>query len=320
LPEKSTGSGTRPERVSIVIPTYNHGRFLAQAIDSVLGQRYPDVELIVLDDGSTDETSDVIGRYSGRLRAERQPRMGQAATLNKGWAMSTGAILGYLSADDYLDPDAVGRAVEALQGSPHAVVAYGGFDIVDDAGQMVDAPRAQPFDYDAMVRNGLCPLGPGAFFRRTVLEAVAGWDERLRLVPDFDFWLRVGLHGEFRCLPEVLGHYRAHDRSQTYSRVAPAQADEIISVLDRLFSEARLPARLQGDRRRSLASAHLVSARFHFYAARYRVGLRRTATAIALNPGALATPRAYRLIASGLMRRGGQRLVWRLRRRLRPAR
>ena len=79
-------------RVSIVIPAYNHARFLGQAIESVLAQTHPQVELIVLDDGSTDGTREVLAKYAGRFHCESQANMGQAATLNKGWAMARAMI------------------------------------------------------------------------------------------------------------------------------------------------------------------------------------------------------------------------------------
>ena len=98
--------------VSIVTPTYNQAEYLAETIESVLAQDYPNIEYIVLDDGSTDSTPEVLNRYSGRVRWERHDNMGQARTLNKGWAMSRGEFIGYLSSDDLLLPDAISKLVE----------------------------------------------------------------------------------------------------------------------------------------------------------------------------------------------------------------
>ena len=100
--------------VSIVIPCYNQGHYLRQAIDSALSQDYPGIELIVLDDGSTDGTQALLASYPDRFYRESHANMGQAGTLNKGWRMSKGEILSYLSADDFLLPGAVRRSVEAL--------------------------------------------------------------------------------------------------------------------------------------------------------------------------------------------------------------
>ena len=93
--------------VSIVIPAYNHDRYLGEAIDSILGQDYPNVELIVLDDGSTDGTRQILESYHSRFYWESHKNMGQANTLNKGWRMSKDDLLGYLSADDVLFSQAI---------------------------------------------------------------------------------------------------------------------------------------------------------------------------------------------------------------------
>ena len=126
--------------VSMVVPAYNHARFLEQAVESVLAQTYPAVELIVLDDGSTDGTREVLAKY-GDIRWETQTNMGQAATLNKGWGMASGDLLGYLSADDYLHPEAVKSAVECLERHADAVLAYPDFVQVNDRSRPLRTDR-----------------------------------------------------------------------------------------------------------------------------------------------------------------------------------
>ena len=98
--------------VSIVIPAYNHGRYLAEAIDSVLEQDYSNIELIVLNDGSTDSTGMVLDRYGDKFFWQTQENIGQAKTLNKGWSIAKGDILSYLSADDVLEKDAVSTSIK----------------------------------------------------------------------------------------------------------------------------------------------------------------------------------------------------------------
>src|SRR5579883_3105728 len=118
--------------VSIVIPAYNAGSFLREAIDSVLGQSHEAVELIVVDDGSADETPAILDGYGNAFIRIRQPNRGQSAALNRGWEASSGSLLGYLSADDRLRPDAVAKLVEALRRTPKAVLAYPDFDLIDE--------------------------------------------------------------------------------------------------------------------------------------------------------------------------------------------
>src|SRR5258706_2758560 len=117
--------------VSIVIPCHNQGNYLRQAIESVLSQDYSHIELIVLDDGSHDDTQAVLASYAGRFRHETHANMGQARTLNKGWGMSKGEFLSYLAADDFLLPGAVRTAVENLVSSPRIALSYLDVHVID---------------------------------------------------------------------------------------------------------------------------------------------------------------------------------------------
>src|SRR5947207_7126779 len=110
--------------VSIVIPSYNHARYLEAAIESVLAQDYAQVELIVIDDGTTDGSAALLEKYRGRFRFEIQQNQGQAATVNRGWRLSRGELLGYLSADDALLPRAVSASVACLDRNPAAAICY----------------------------------------------------------------------------------------------------------------------------------------------------------------------------------------------------
>jgi glycosyltransferase involved in cell wall biosynthesis len=118
-------------KVSIVIPAYNHANYLDAAIQSVLKQDYPNIELIVLDDGSTDNTHQVLESYGNQFYWETQKNMGQANTLNKGWRMAKGDILAYLSADDVLLPQATSDSVKCLLANPRSVLCYGDFELID---------------------------------------------------------------------------------------------------------------------------------------------------------------------------------------------
>lgn len=147
--------------VSVVIPAYNLAGYLREAIESVLDQNYPNVELIVLDDGSTDHTREVLEKYTGRFHWETHPNMGQAATLNKGWRMSKGEILAYLSADDVLLPHAVATSVEYLLAKPDLVLTYCDFDLIDPSSKFIRRVTLSDFDYRKMVLRTIRPPGPG---------------------------------------------------------------------------------------------------------------------------------------------------------------
>jgi glycosyltransferase involved in cell wall biosynthesis len=270
--------------VSVVVPTYNHARYLGEAIDSVLAQDYPNMELIVLDDGSTDDTREVLEGYGDRFYWETHENMGEARTLNKGWRMSGGEILGRVSADDVLLPGAVSACVAALQADPEAVMAYPLYDMISADSKTVYRVDILDYGYHGMVAKLKNPIGPGAFFWRWAYEAVGSWDSQ-RLGADLEFWLRLGLHGRFVRVPEVLALYRAHEGSQTFNwRHDEARSEEFVHLVRSFYEGQRLPAEILALKRRALSSAHFYSARSHLMSKRYKKGLARLLAALYLHP------------------------------------
>ena len=148
-------------KVSLVIPAYNHAAYLAEAIDGILAQDYPNVELIVLNDGSTDETEHVLRQYpADRFYWETQPNMGQSATLNKGWRLAHGEILGYLSADDKLRPTAVSRSVECLTRNLHVAATYCDYELISSTSQVSALRIRSGIRLPRNARRSSLPAGP----------------------------------------------------------------------------------------------------------------------------------------------------------------
>jgi len=300
--------------VSIVVPCYNQGRYLRQAIESVLSQDYPRVELIVLDDGSTDDTKSVLASYGGRFHGESHVNMGQAATLNKGWAMSKGEVLSYLAADDFLLPGAVRASVEKLVASPDVVMTYCDFDIVDPKSHVLRRLCTPEFSYRDLAVRIVCQPGPGVFFRRDAFERAGFWDGRLRQIPDYEYWLRLGLEGVFVRIPEVLAAYRVHDRSQSFAPVSPGAAEEIVDVMSAHFLSARLPQEVARAQPEALSNAHIVAARMHLRSSRYLAATKHMKRAFALHPRSYLRLRTWQLLANGLLNRIAYKILWQFRR------
>ena len=143
--------------------------------------------------------------------------------------MSKGEVLSYLAADDFLLPGAVRTAVEKLRDRPEIVLTYSDFNIVDPKSRVLRRVRAPDFSYRDLAVTIVCQPGPGVFFRRDAFERVGPWNELLRQIPDYEYWLRLGLEGAFVRIPEVLAAYRVHDRSQSFAPVSPGRAEEEIS-------------------------------------------------------------------------------------------
>lgn len=290
-------------RVTLITPTYNQANYLAAALRSVLAQSYGDIEYIVIDDGSTDNTVDVLRGFGDGLRWITQVNAGQAQTLNLGWSMATGEVLGYLSSDDLLKPDAVARAVDALRTHPEAVACYCDFDLIDDEGHRVRTVHTENFVRQRLIRDLVCLPGPGAFFRRSAFRAVGGWNPRLRQTPDFDFWMRLSGQGAFVRIPEVHAEYRIHPESASYRTTTTVRADEIIAAVDAFWVADKSPG-AHTDEAASRAMARLLSARTHFSSARLATGTMRVLQAWQLAPSRALQALSWRILLGGLVRRG----------------
>jgi glycosyltransferase involved in cell wall biosynthesis len=302
--------------VSIVVPSYNHARYLREAIDSILAQDYPRVELIVIDDGSTDGSPDILREYGERFHWELQPNQGQVATLNRGWLMSTGDILAYLSADDALLPGAVSAAVRALHDNPDAVLAYCDFNLIDPNSAVVRRVRAPDFDYREMLTHMTCPPGPGAFFRRSAFNKAGTWHTGFRQMLDYEYWLRLGLHGRFVRIPKVFASYRVHPGSQSFAATAQIRPEEPVRIIEQYFDSPLVPVELKDARTQAISTAWLHSAHLHFRIGNYRQGLAAVRRGTALHPRNLLSVKPFRVAFNILFNRVGHQILWTLRRAL----
>lgn len=284
--------------VTIVTPAYNQATFLRATIESVLAQTYPALEYIVIDDGSTDATLEVLSAYEGKFRFLSQENRGQAATLNRGWALARGAIIGYLSADDLLMPEAVSTLVAALLRDDSVAAAYCDFDLIDYGGALIRPVQTEEFERRRLVEDLVCQPGPGALFRRSAFIAVGGWNEQLRQIPDFEFWTRVAQKGDLVRVPQRLAGCRVHEESASYRRLSAERSDEIL----KLVRSDAYPVDGRGLRR-ATGAALLISAKRHLSAGRFATGGGRLLRAFATRPKLLIRAGTWRMMASALLRR-----------------
>lgn len=191
MPEKAT-SGSRPA-VSVVIPTYNRAWCLREAVDSVAEQGFRDFELIVVDDGSTDETARLLREYGGSLRVLRQPRRGVSAARNAGIAAARGELIAFLDSDDIWLPGKLARQVEFFGQNPETPICQTE-ELWVRNGRRVN-PGKRHRKRGGMIFEPsleLCLVSPSAvMLRRELLDEVGRFDERLPACEDYDLWLRI---------------------------------------------------------------------------------------------------------------------------------
>ena len=211
-----TGHDPTLPLVTIVTPSYNQGRFIRETIESVLNQDYPNIEYIIIDNASTDNTADVIKPYLSRLTYISEPDDGQSHAINKGFALARGSIVAWLNSDDVFLPGAVSNAVAAFIAHPEAAVTYGeGFQIDVDSNVKQRFPFTQHFDRWKLVHLSDYILQQTVFFRKAALDAVGPLREDLDWVMDWEILIRLAKKYEFVQLPEYLGSLREHEAAKT---------------------------------------------------------------------------------------------------------
>ena len=209
----------RPEPlVTIVTPSFNSGRFIEQAIQSVLQQDYPRIEYLVVDGGSTDQTLAILGHEKRAVRFISASDWGTADAVSRGFGMTNGSILAWLNADDYYLPGAVSAAVESLEADPDAGAVYADALWVDETGNVLGAyPSVRPYD-PAMWSKECAICQPTCFFRRSAYEAVGGLDITLNTVFDYDLWIRMARSYRFDSIPVYAAASRMHSENLSLSR------------------------------------------------------------------------------------------------------
>lgn len=210
--------------VSVVIPTFDGRRWICDAIDSALAQTYTPVEVIVVDDGSSDDTHALLERrYGSRIRYRYQPNRGLPTARNVGLGLARGRYVQFLDADDLLHPDKLALQVDALERTPEYAVAFSDFASFDsDPAQHTPHRVAERFRRDDVWRSLLAGnfiVVHAALSRRDVLVAAGGFDEELSACEDYDLWLRLAARGcGFVHTPGVFALYRQTPTSMSRNR------------------------------------------------------------------------------------------------------
>jgi glycosyltransferase involved in cell wall biosynthesis len=247
-------------RITLVTPSYQQAAFLDATIQSVIDQRYPKLEYLIYDGGSTDGSVDIIRQRSEVIDYwQSQPDGGQSAAINSGWRRATGDIVGWLNSDDQLAAGALRRIGQLFLDHPEADLIYGRMELIDPTGRMLGT-IGEPFRRRTMLLSHNVVPQPAAFVRRRALDRVGWLDESLRYVMDLDLWLRLAAVRPPVAVPETFARSVVHEATKTFSgrdamaaerhavRLRHAHGLERVLIhLQPIASNAyrRLPTRLQ---------------------------------------------------------------------------
>lgn len=227
------GRMTAP-RLAIVTPSYNTGRYIGPAIDSVLSQDYPHVDYIVMDGGSTDGTIDVLKAFGDRLSWVSATDKGQSDAINRGFARTAGDVLGWLNSDDAFAPGAFRAVADYFAANPDVAMVYGDATYTDvDGSHIADCVHVEPYRAHRLFKYSDFIVQPACFFRRAAFDAVGGIDASIHWAMDYDLWLRIAAEGhQIAYLPRVLAHFRWLAENKTATG-GWGRLDEIARILQR---------------------------------------------------------------------------------------
>lgn len=219
-------------KISIVTPSYNQAQFLERTILSVLNQNYPNLEYIIIDDGSTDRSVEIIKKYEKYLAYwERQPNSGQANAVRKGFEISTGDILAYLNSDDTYLPGTFFKVAEAFRKNNDADLIFGNVFLIDKNDKRIGELRFTKFEFDTLIYEGGNLHQTGAFWTKKIYKSVGSINPHLEYCLDYDFFCKVAEKGKLVHIKNHLANFRIHKAAKSYTirHIARREHEEIMN-------------------------------------------------------------------------------------------
>lgn len=282
--------------VSVIMPTYNRAHLVGQSIQSVLDQTYRDFELIVVDDGSTDDTEQTVGRFSDpRIQYIYQDHRGIGAARNTGLRKAQGRYIAFLDSDDVWLPNLLEVGVPILEEHPAIGVVYAKAQAMDKYGKPMSQIRGAPQKYpgdalkSALYGDFLCIIA--TLVRRECWDRVGPFDETLMAREDWDMWIRIAKHYRLAHVDKVLARFRMHDDQRTgaNSQYFAEATESGLRVLGKAFSDTDLPEDAFEIKALAYRNAYLEIALSWLNVGAWQRSARCFWTAVQVSPDPLAT-------------------------------
>ena len=262
LPDKIPDGRPWP-KISIVTPSYNQGQFIEETIRSVLLQGYPNLEYIIIDGGSTDDSVEIIKKYEPWLKYwVSEPDKGQSHAINKGWKMATGEIFAYLNSDDTYLPGAIIAAESFLTEHPDISMIYGNCNFVDEEGKVICTYNGKEFDVKEMLFANIIPQQT-VFFRDYVLDKIGYLDESLHMTMDMDMWIRIGLKLKLKYIAVLLANMRRYASNKTTAQIGDF-LPERLKVIKKVIARPDVPEDIKVLKRKAYSHNYIIEGT-HYY-------------------------------------------------------
>lgn len=244
--------------VTILIPSFNQGRFLRETLESCLTQDYQPVEILVIDGCSTDDTLEVLREMEApNLHWYSEPDSGVVDAVNKGLVRAQGDVITIQSADDVFLPGAVSAAVEVIKKNPYVGLVYGDIEYIDADSNIIGKEIQQDFNLASYLGRFIYIPQPGTFFTRFVMDTIGEWREQFSYAADADYWIRIATRFPVIKMAGLVARYRYHPDQRDTQRALIARDWE--GMILALIATGILD---RGQRRYALMGIHL--ARYHY--------------------------------------------------------
>jgi glycosyltransferase involved in cell wall biosynthesis len=202
--------------VSIVTPSYNQARFLERTIESVISQDYSNIEYIIVDGASSDDSVEIIKKYASQLAWwVSEPDQGQTDAINKGFAHAKGEILAWLNSDDTYQSGAISQAVQALLAHPDAALVYGDANLIDEQGQIIGRFPSRQTNLQKILRGSVHIPQQATFFYSRFWRLVGPLDPSFQFAMDYDLWVRLANLAPLVYIPSLWANFRLHGQGKS---------------------------------------------------------------------------------------------------------
>jgi glycosyltransferase involved in cell wall biosynthesis len=242
--------------ISVIIPVFNGEKTIKETIESVLNQTFSDLELIVVDDGSSDSTLNILSRVPDpRLKVFSYANAGVSVSRNRGFSHACGEYISFLDADDLWTPDKLEAQLQALAANPLAAVAYSWVDYIDSTGKFFRSGNhitANGNIYERLLIDNLLENGSNPLIRRQALAETGSFNQKMSPAEDWDMWLRLSVRHHFVAVPKPQVLYRMSTNSLSTNVLRMEAAT--LELIESAFVEA--PSSLQHLKQRSLATLY----------------------------------------------------------------
>lgn len=248
-------------RITIVTPTYNRADLIGETVKSIINQTLQSLRYIIVDDGSSDNTVDVISQFGDALEYVSHENRGEAFSTTRGWQMADTEYFAMVSSDDPMLPNWLERAIAFMDQHPNVLVGYPDWYLIDAESNKKQLIEVQEYTPEKLLGWLHCLPGPGAIIRRSAIEDIVELRRSTyRYMPDMDSWMNLALRGPFARIPEALATWREHPASTSVAVRSKERAEQSIRMVREFYARNDLPPEVRPLKTMALSRAHYLAA------------------------------------------------------------